>query len=156
VNFLSQEHPQSRGQQGYFDRQGSHLHPSYTDVNKDAAYPPTAAQDRSAVPDGGVGQSLMHRNADAQVTGETKYVNDMPSLRNALHGYFVMSTRAHARLVRVDTSDAELCVGYASYLSARDIPGDNRMGTIVLDEELFATDRVIHYGQVQSFVLALC
>jgi xanthine dehydrogenase molybdopterin-binding subunit B len=144
-NFLTHEKAYSRAEQGFFDRQGTNIHSPYNNTNKDQ-FPP-APEDGPTV-QGGVGQSLMHRNAEAQVSGATKYVDDMPLPANALHACLVTATRAHAKLLSVDTSEAEKCSGFVAYLCAKDVPGDNHMGAIIHDEEIFVTEMVLHYGAV--------
>ena len=42
----------------------------------------------------------------AQVTGEATYVDDIPLPANTLYAAVVPSTRAHAKLLSVDASDA--------------------------------------------------
>jgi xanthine dehydrogenase molybdopterin-binding subunit B len=97
----------------------------------------------------------MHKNAAAQVTGATKYVDDMPLPANAVHACLVTSTKAHARVLSVDTSAAEKCAGYVTYICAKDVIGSNKMGVIVKDEEIFVTDVASYHGAVgfmQKFV----
>jgi xanthine dehydrogenase/oxidase len=150
INFLTQDKVYTRGEQGHFDRQGSHLHrPAITP----GAAPP-AVENNHPVPEGGVGQSLMHRNAAAQVTGATKYVDDMPLPANALHACLVTSARPHARLLSVDTSEAEKCRGFVRYISAKDVTGCNAMGAVVQDEEIFASEIVHCVGAVRFFLRA--
>lgn len=145
-NFLTQEKTYSRGEQGFFDRQGAGLHKPYTNENKHAF--PAQNEPTGATPEGGVGQSLTHRNSAAQVTGITKYVDDMPLPSNAVHACLVTATRAHARLLSVDVSEAEKFPGFVAYFSAKDVTGSNHMGAIVHDEEVFVTEEVLHYGAV--------
>ncbi len=38
--------------------------------------------------------------------------------------------------------------GVAGFFGAKDVPGDNRIGAVVHDEELFATELVTCVGQV--------
>lgn len=65
-NFVTTEKPASRGEQHF----------------------------SSTIPGQGiVGQSLQHKNADYQVSGETKYTGDMPLPADALHACLVTSTR---------------------------------------------------------------
>ena len=150
-NFLTSEKTYSRGEQGYFDRQGECLHEPYTSSAQNS-FPP--AKETTPPPEGGVGQPLMHRNAAAQASGVTQYVDDMRLPANALHACLVTATRAHARLLSVDTSEAEKCAGFAAYFCAKDVLGDNHMGAILHDEEIFATDTIHHYGQVIGVILA--
>jgi xanthine dehydrogenase/oxidase len=120
--------------------------------DSDKPLPPPPAY--SATAPALVGQAVQHKNADAQVTGETQYTDDLPLPSNALHAVLVTSTKCHARLVSVDMSEAELCPGYVAYLSAKDVTGCNKIGAIVKDEEVFVTEEVHHYGAVLGVLLA--
>lgn len=48
-----------------------------------------------------VGSSMQHRSAYCHATGEAIYFDDMPSLIDTLHGAFVLSTKAHARIKNI-------------------------------------------------------
>ena len=54
----------------------------------------------------------------------------------------VFSTKAHARLVKVDPSEALSLPGVKAYISRDDIPGNKLYGVSQRDEELFANDIV--------------
>lgn len=41
-----------------------------------------------------------------QVTGEAKYIDDHPPLKNELHAAIVVSSKAHARIVAIDATEA--------------------------------------------------
>ena len=43
----------------------------------------------------------------------------------------------------VDPSEALLMPGVRTYIGADDVPGSNRTGAVIYDEELFATEKVI-------------
>ncbi len=43
--------------------------------------------------------------------------------------------------------------GVEGFFSAKDVPGDNRIGAVVHDEDLFATDIVTCVGQVRIVLL---
>ncbi|KAL2650085.1 hypothetical protein R1flu_018213 [Riccia fluitans] len=101
-----------------------------------------------------VGQPLMHMAARLQVTGEAEYVDDVPAPGNMLHGYLVLSTRAHARILSVDTGEAETQPGFEGFFSSKDVPGGNDWGAVVPDEELFACDIVTCVGQIIGIVVA--
>eukprot|EP00897_Mesotaenium_endlicherianum_P009776 jgi/Mesen1/8827/ME000053S08233 len=88
-------------------------------------------------PEGQVaGVSLAHMSADMQVSGEAEYVDDLPMPANGLHAALVLSTRPHARLLAIDTSRAAACLGYVAFFGAKDVPGSNRVGAIIHDEEI--------------------
>ena len=56
----------------------------------------------------------------------------------------VQSTRAHARIVSLDPSDALALPGVHAFFSAKDLPGDkNLYGPVIHDDFVFAKDEVI-------------
>lgn len=89
------------------------------------------------------------------MSGQAQYTDDVPLASNALHAAFVTSTRPHARLVRVDPSAATALPGVAGYFGADDVPGDNWIGPVKHDEEVFATKEVTCVGQVTGTISAV-
>jgi hypothetical protein len=86
-----------------------------------------------------VGQSIVHQSARLQVTGEAKYLDDMPMPVNGYHAVVVLSTKPHARLTAVDATAALQAPGAVAFISAKDLPagGSNVQGDVIHDEELF-------------------
>lgn len=145
-NYLTCDKPMSRGEQVFSV-------PAQGGMQK--AHPvPTTPADADQQTRGVVGQPIMHHTAEAQVSGEAKYTMDMPLPANAVHACLVTSTRAHARLVSVDTSLAEQSSGFVAYFGAKDVVGSNHIGAIVKDEEVFAEDVVKCFGAVIGIVVA--
>ena len=70
----------------------------------------------------------------------------MSLVPDELYCAFVVSTQAHATLVGVDPSAALCMPGVVDYVCHKDVPGDNKTGSIIKDEEVFATNtvRTIH------------
>lgn len=92
-----------------------------------------------------VGRPISHISANKQVSGEARYVDDMPKLKNELYAGLVMSTRAHAKILNVDASEALCMPGVWGFLSAKDIgKGETNRFRIVTatDEVVFAEDEV--------------
>ena len=54
----------------------------------------------------------------------------------------VLSTKAHAKILNVDTKEALLLPGVHGYVDHKDVPGSNLTGVSVKDEEVFATEKV--------------
>ena len=54
----------------------------------------------------------------------------------------VLSTKAHAKILSVDTTDALKIPGAVDYIDYKDVPGSNIIGHIINDEEIFATRSV--------------
>ncbi|KAJ2450021.1 hypothetical protein GGI03_007018, partial [Coemansia sp. RSA 2337] len=100
-----------------------------------------------------VGKGVAHLAALKQVTGEARYVDDMPALAGELHVGLVLSTRAHARILSIDAEPALALSGVVRVLTAQDVPGENHWN-IFKDEEILPTDTVHYYGQPLALVLA--
>jgi xanthine dehydrogenase/oxidase len=101
-----------------------------------------------------VGKSIQHENADSQVCGEAQYTDDIPLPLNSLHGCLVKSSRAHARIVSIDTNLAEKCEGFVAFYGAKDITGSNHIGAVIKDEEVFAESIVKYVGAVSIVVFS--
>jgi xanthine dehydrogenase large subunit len=73
------------------------------------------------------------KNIDARshVRGESIYVNDIPVC-------------AHVKLLKIDFSQALKMAGVEAVITAKDISGENQIGGIIEDEELFA-DKEVHF-----------
>jgi xanthine dehydrogenase large subunit len=85
------------------------------------------------------GRSVPHESARANVTGATIYLDDLPPFRNELSVELEVSPLAHARIVSIDVAEAVRVPGIVAIFTASDVPGDNRFGPIVHDEELLAS-----------------
>ncbi|XP_070199819.1 xanthine dehydrogenase/oxidase-like [Littorina saxatilis] len=98
-----------------------------------------------------VHRPLVHQAAYKQTTGEAVYVDDIPTSQGELYMGCVLSTQAHARLIRVDPAPALAINGVVDFVSHKDIPGSNIWGD---GNVVFASDEVTHQGQVIGVVLA--
>jgi len=67
---------------------------------------------------------------------------------NGLHAALVLSRKPHAGIISIDDSEAISSPGFVRLFLAKDIPGDNNIGPVIADEELFAVDHVTCVGQV--------
>lgn len=93
-----------------------------------------------------VGDNVEHSSGARQVTGEAVYTDDLPRLPNELQAALVTSKRAHAALLSIDTSEALAMPGVRGIYTAADVPGGNLIGDIVVDEPIFAQERVQFVG----------
>lgn len=102
------------------------------------------------------GKSNIHLAALKQTTGEAQYTDDIPALRNELHGCWVLSTRAHAKILSIDYSAALDIPGVVDYVDRTDVPSDsaNRFGAPNFDELFFAEGEVHTAGQPIAMMLA--
>ncbi|KAL6195945.1 hypothetical protein ACLB2K_031562 [Fragaria x ananassa] len=101
-----------------------------------------------------VGSPEVHLSAKLQVSGEAEYADDTPLPPNGLHAALVLNKKPHARILSIDDSGAKLSPGFAGIFFANDVPADNKIGPIVADEELFASEYVTCVGQVIGVVVA--
>uniref|UniRef100_A0A8C0ZGN0 Xanthine dehydrogenase n=1 Tax=Cyanistes caeruleus TaxID=156563 RepID=A0A8C0ZGN0_CYACU len=100
-----------------------------------------------------VGRPLVHVSASKQASGEAVYCDDIPHYENELYLTLVTSTKAHAKILSVDTSEAQSVPGFVCFVSAKDVPGSNVTG-IANDETVFAKDVVTCVGHIIGAVLA--
>ncbi|XP_015125064.1 xanthine dehydrogenase-like, partial [Diachasma alloeum] len=102
-----------------------------------------------------IGRPIVHTSAFKQTTGEALYCDDIPRIDGELYLALVLSTRPHAKIVRVDASKALALEGVIRFFCAENIPEDRKwVGPIVKDEEVFAT-KVTSQGQPIGAIIAV-
>lgn len=103
-----------------------------------------------------VGQGIPKLESSTQISGEAVYMDDVPYLPNELHGAFVQTTVANAKIKSVDSSEALALPGVKSFITTEDIPGINSF--VVLSgmnpDPVFVADRVQYAGQAVGLVVA--
>jgi CO/xanthine dehydrogenase Mo-binding subunit len=77
-------------------------------------------------------RSIKRVDALAKVTGEALYPGDITP-QNLLHGKVLFSQQPHARMLSMDTSEAEALPGVVAILTAKDVPV-NEYGLIFPDQ----------------------
>ncbi|MBD8472790.1 xanthine dehydrogenase molybdopterin binding subunit [Pseudomonas sp. CFBP 8770] len=95
----------------------------------------------------GVGRGVKHDSADKHVSGEAVYIDDRLEFPNQLHVYARLSDRAHARIVRIDTSACYTIPGVRLAITHEDIPGLKDIGPLLPGDPLLAIDKVEFVGQ---------
>eukprot|EP01094_Clydonella_sp_ATCC50884_P029191 TRINITY_DN9057_c0_g1_i2.p1 TRINITY_DN9057_c0_g1~~TRINITY_DN9057_c0_g1_i2.p1 ORF type:complete len:1174 (+),score=239.67 TRINITY_DN9057_c0_g1_i2:1007-4528(+) len=102
-----------------------------------------------------VGRGCIHRPAASTLaSGAARYTMDLGVHEGELHAFVVTARIAKGRLLGVDWGDAARVPGFVAFVGAHDVPGSNRVGNIVPDEELFATSHILFYGQTIGVVVA--
>ncbi|PHR62643.1 MAG: xanthine dehydrogenase molybdopterin binding subunit [Robiginitomaculum sp.] len=102
-----------------------------------------------------VGQPAAHDSAMAQVTGQARYVDDLPELPGTLHLAFGRSERAHAKIAKMDLANVAAFPGVEAVYTAQDIIGKNDVSPIGGDDPLLADGEVIFHGQALFLVAAV-
>ncbi len=102
-----------------------------------------------------IGASIPRLDGWPKVRGEARYPTDLV-LEEMLHAKTVRSPHPHAKILSVDTSEADGMPGVAAVLTASDIPGQNRYGALVQDAPVLAEDVVRYIGEPVALVAAVC
>jgi xanthine dehydrogenase large subunit len=88
------------------------------------------------------------------VSGATRYIDDLPVAAGALHAIPVPGPCAHGKLKGIDAGAALALDASVRVLTAADIPGENQIGGIVPDEVLLAAEEWSYMGEPLALVLA--
>jgi len=121
-------------------------------------------------PEGWVGTRLTRKEDRRFLAGQGRYIADLVE-PTTLHAFFVRSTEAHARITRLDLSQARSMPGVVGVFTATDLPGlvkpipllgmpdpDFVRATRleIADPRIvcLATDKVVYVGQPVAFVVA--
>ncbi len=101
-----------------------------------------------------IGKSLPHDAAPLHVTGQARYVDDIPLPAGALHLAFGLSTEAHAEITAIDLTAVRAAEGVVAVLSAEDFDEVPDCSPSLGDEPLLATGKVHFVGQPVFLVIA--
>jgi len=99
-----------------------------------------------------LGQSITRVDARGKVTGETQYPGDI-NLPNQLWMKVLFARRPHARIKRLDTTQAERAPGVVRVFTARDLP-INEFGLGSKDAPVLVSDEVRWVGEKIALVVA--
>ncbi len=108
---------------------------------------------RESVINGGLGQSPVRPDGVAKAEGSYEFSSDL-SADNMLIGKTLRSPHQHARIIRIDTSDASAMTGVHRIITAEDVPGKATYGLIASDQPVFASDVVRYIGEPVAAVVA--
>jgi xanthine dehydrogenase large subunit len=101
-----------------------------------------------------MGKPLPHDAAPLHVTGQARYIDDLPLPANALHLAFGLSTVAHGEITGLDLSAVRAAPGVIAVLSAEDLPEMPDCSPSAHDEPLLAVGKVHYIGQPVFLVVA--
>ncbi|MGQ0611694.1 MAG: xanthine dehydrogenase molybdopterin binding subunit [Paracoccaceae bacterium] len=101
-----------------------------------------------------IGAPLPHDSAPLHVTGQARYLDDIPLPAGALHLAFGLSTLAHAEIRSIDLTAVRATPGVVLVLSAADLPDMPDCSPSAHDEPLLATGTVHYVGQPVFLVAA--
>lgn len=98
-----------------------------------------------------IGKSVQRKDAWDKVTGKAKYTDDYPTT-GVLSARLLTSTYAHARIVKLDISQALALEGVKAVITGADCP--ELFGPLVLDRPALARDVVRYAGEPVAMVVA--
>ncbi len=97
---------------------------------------------------------MKHYDAKLHVKGKSIFTSDLPEPAGTLHAYVFTSPSAHGEILSLNTDQALASTGVVKVLTASDIPGENQIGNILMDEPLLGEREVHFIGQPLAVVLA--
>uniref|UniRef100_A0A8D1TM58 FAD-binding PCMH-type domain-containing protein n=1 Tax=Sus scrofa TaxID=9823 RepID=A0A8D1TM58_PIG len=106
------------------------------------------------LPQDPIGHPVMHLSGIKHATGEAVYCDDMPAVDRELFLTFVTSSRAHAKIVSIDLSEALSLPGVVDIVTEEHLNGVNSFCLLTKPEKLLSTDEVFCVGQLVCAVIA--
>src|SRR5215467_1530483 len=100
-----------------------------------------------------IGKNVRRIDTPSKVSGRLKYAGDM-TMPGMLRVQVLRSPHAHARIVSIDTSAAEVMEGVAGVITSADVPGEDGFGVFVNDQPIMARDKVRYVGEAVAAVAA--
>jgi len=97
---------------------------------------------------------MVNSDYAAHSRGESIFVDDIPVPVNTAFISVFYSPYAHGIIKNIFLKDALSAPGVKAVYIAKDIPGKNQIGGIVLDEELLADNEVTYVGQPVAIIAA--
>jgi 4-hydroxybenzoyl-CoA reductase alpha subunit len=101
-----------------------------------------------------IGKPLPKIDAWGKVAGETRFADDL-FLPRMLYGRILRSTHPHARILGVDTLEAESLPGVLAVITGRDVPVRYGILPSSQDEEALCTEKVRYVGDPVAAVAAV-
>ena len=102
-----------------------------------------------------IGKSVPRIDAFEKLTGRAKYTGDL-KFPNMLVGKLLTSPYAHARILSIDTSEAEKLPGVKAIITHKDVPSMKYgLSPARWDETIFCIDKVRFYGDKVAAVAAI-
>ncbi len=99
-----------------------------------------------------IGHSVGRIDVEEKVTGGAVYGYDLV-LPNMLHGKVLFSSRPHAKIRRIDTSEAKKVPGVVAVITGEDVPWTH--GESIKDQPFLALGKVRHVGEPVAAVAAV-
>ncbi|TBW48995.1 xanthine dehydrogenase molybdopterin binding subunit [Marinobacter halodurans] len=96
---------------------------------------------------GTAGSRIAHDSAWKHVSGQARYIDDLPEPPGLLHATVGQSTQAHARIKSMDLSAVRAYPGVVAVLTVDEVPGHTDIGPVFPGDPVLAGDLVEFIGQ---------
>jgi xanthine dehydrogenase large subunit len=96
---------------------------------------------------------VKHLDALLHVRGTSQFIDDIILPDNTLHAAVLVSPVASGEITGLNLSEASATQGIEAIITAKDIPGENQIGAIIMDEPLLAEKEVHFIGDPIAVVL---
>jgi xanthine dehydrogenase large subunit len=97
---------------------------------------------------------MKNMDSKGHVTGKSLYVDDLREQQGTLYAVLITSPVSSGIIKNIDVSIVENVHGVVRVILPSDIPGENQIGAIIQDEQLFADPEIHFLGQPLAVVLA--
>ena len=103
----------------------------------------------------GIGANLKRYRGIDMALGKKPYVADLEK-EDLLHGAFLLSEYPRAKVINIDLSEANSAKGVVRILTAKDVPGQRKIGLIIPDWPVFVEEgeTTRYVGDVLAMVVA--
>ncbi len=101
-----------------------------------------------------VAKPLPHDASVLHVSGEARYIDDIPAPAGTLHLAFGTSSIARGKITKMDIEAVRGASGVVAVLTCNDLPGANDVSPSIHDEPLLADGQVHYLGQPLFLVVA--
>jgi xanthine dehydrogenase large subunit len=100
------------------------------------------------------GKSHKHESAERQVSGQARYVDDMPEPANCHHAAVGLSQVSKGIITAVDLSAVRSSEGVIDVITVDDVPGHIDIGPVFKGDPVLANKEILFHGQPIFAVLA--
>ncbi|MCG8569011.1 MAG: molybdopterin-dependent oxidoreductase [Spirochaetes bacterium] len=88
------------------------------------------------------------------VRGQSTFIDDLPEPEKTAHAVIFTSPIAHGKIKELNIKKALQAEGVIDIITYQDIPGENQLGSIVMDEPMLAEEELHVIGQPIAIILA--
>lgn len=100
------------------------------------------------------GRSHVHESARRQVSGQARYVDDMPEPANLQHAAVGLSQHTRGLITQLDLSEVRSSEGVTDVITVDDVPGHIDIGPVFKGDPVLANHEILFQGQAIFAVLA--